>query len=297
MVVPIYLLLCVPVSAVSADTFQLLGDMTRFGTYGITMVMVFLGPLAHFKTGSLTALWSLVSYVLYTRWFAALSLSTAPYLSAYQSSLSDILQPYNLLDISEGKTVSQNRIRTLGIKTTLFIRNSAELILILTVIIVILTFFSMISKGNSDTCLSTIKEKLQFSLISLSLLFLFEDLLIYSLLQLPDIEFTTIVHAISAILSVIYMLFAVLFTLFLPIITFKHINCVKAGAVQMYSRWGVLVDDMKTDLARYRYMYYSVYVLQRWAAAFFLVFFYTTTRKCSWFVCFPWKSPCSSGCY
>lgn len=253
-------------SALSPDDFLLVGDATRCVCYGLAMVMLFFGPLTHFKSGNLASLWSLVSFLLYTRWLAALNISTAPYLSAFQISLGRTLSPTNLIYEAEGKATSQEKIKALGAESVLFFNNSGLLLLILTGIALALGVVSLLGKGEGETCAHSLRRKMQYSALILALLISFQDLLIFALLQIQGAEFDSGIAIFSLFLSVIFVLFALIFTISIPIVLYKHQN-----SPQIRSKWAILTQDMKDGLSLRHYQHYSLYVLQRWVSSLLYV--------------------------
>ena len=267
--VPLYFLLPA-VSAFSPDSFALVGDATRYGSYGMIMVMLFFAPLAHFKSGSLTSLWSLVAFLLYTRWFGALNLYTAPYLSAFQISLGKTLSPTNLFNISDGKEIPQEKIKKLGVENALFLRNSGQLLLCLAGLAVV--FVVAMTFGKEKSCFHNLKRKMQYTVVILAALLSFQDLLIYAFLQVQGLEMASAVGVISALLSFSFLCFALLFTLFIPIVLYKGLANTQSIS---YSKWEILTKDMKSDISLPRCQYFFIFLLQRWVSATLFVLLYS----------------------
>lgn len=246
------------VTALSPDDFLLIGDVTRFAGYGLAMIMLLFAPLAHYKSGNFAPLWSLASFLLYTRWLAALNLPTAPYLSAFQISLGKTLPPRNIFNLTQGKATSQEKIRTLGAENVLFLRNSGLILLILTGIALVLGVVSLLGKGKRESCAHLIRWKVQYSACILASLLTFQDLLIFSLLQVQGAEFNSEIAIFSLLLSVLFVVFAITFTLFVPITLCKGQN---------RGKFGILTEGMRAGVSPGESQHYSLYLLQRWGSA------------------------------
>jgi len=269
--VPLYVLFPV-VSAFTTSHFEAAGDVTRFGTYGLVLVMVFLGPLAHFKSGSLASLWSLVSYLMCVRWFGALNVSTGRYLSIFQTCIGESLAPRNVLHATGGKEISQEKIKTLGVETALFVHNSGQLLLGLAVAVLALIAVSILGKGEGESFFHVLKRKFQYSLLIVVVFLSFQDLLIYAFLQAQYVDFSSAASVISVLLSFAFLLFSLVCTLFVPVMICKGLVSFKSSHFVYYSKWGSLVEDMKSGMSLPRYQYFSIYLLQRWIAAILYVF-------------------------
>jgi hypothetical protein len=269
--VPLFLLFPA-VSALTPNTFETFGTVTRFSCYGLVLMMLFLGPLAHYKSGSLTSLWSLSGFILYTRWFGALRLIPGAYLSPFQEAIGESLSPRNMFSVTGGKDISQEKIKTLGVESTLFVQNSEQLLFGLAAAIAILIVFSLLGKGEGESFSHKMKLKLQYSMLIVPALLCFQDLLIYAFLQMQGLAFSSVGEAISVLLGFAYLLFAIVFTLLVPIITCKRLKSLKSGDLIYCFKWRVLIEDMKLGLSYIRYQYYCIYLLQRWFASILYVF-------------------------
>ena len=269
--VPLLLLFPV-VSALTPNSFEQIGNATRFGSYGLVLVMIFLGPLAHYKSGSLTSLWSLSGFILYTRWFGGLRLTPGAYLTPFQEGVGESLSPRNMLSVTGGKDISQEKIKSLGVESTLFVQNSEQLLFGLAAAIAILIVFSLLGKGEGESCFHKMKQKLQYSILIVPLLLCFQDLLIYAFLQMQGLAFSSAGEAISVLLCFAYLLFALAFTLLVPIIAYKRLKSLRSGNLIYCFKWRVLIEDMKLGLPYIRYQYYCIYLLQRWIASILYVF-------------------------
>lgn len=269
--VVLYLLLPVA-SAFTPHHFERMGNVTLFITYGLVLVMLFLGPLAHFRTGSLASLWSLASFLLYIRWFGALSLTPGKYLSVFQTCVGESLAPRNVFNASGGKGISQVKIKTLGVESTLFVHNSGQLLVSLAVTALVLIIVSTLGKGEGESIFHTLRRKWQYSLLLLVAFLSFQDLLIYAFLQLQGLEFSSTASIISVLLAFAFLLLCLVFTLFVPVVICRKLVVLKSTGLIYYSKWRFLVEEMKAGLPLPRYQYYSIYLFQRWIAAILYVF-------------------------
>lgn len=261
--------------ALTEDNFQVMGDVTRFAFYGMAMVMLFLGPLVRFKSGSLAALWMLISYLLYMRWLGAVSIDCSSYFYAFTGNSGKSTNPRDAFGIHRGKTISQWRMNYYGVEDASFLRNSEQLLLALLVLSVLMLLALLLGYSNPQSCLQALRKKVRYSLLILGVLFTYEDLLIYALLQVQQFQIDTVAAIISSISSVFFLLFAGIMILFVPIITYKHLKSVRSVEQLLCEKWLVLVEGTKPDMAYIRYQYYTVYLVQRAICAGVIVFLYS----------------------
>ena len=273
MIIPL-LCLCPGAYALSSDNFKVMGDVTRFGFYGMAMVMLFLGPLVRFKSGSLASLWMLISYLLYTRWLCVLSLDFSPYFYDFTSNTGRSTNPRDIFGIHRGHRISQWRMNYYGLEDASFLRNSQQILLALLGLSLLVLFSVLLTYLDKHSCLQTLRKNVQYSLLILGLLFAYEDLVIYALLQLQNLDIDSAVGIVSSVAIGIMVLFAGLFTIFVPGIMYKNRGSVKTGDVQVCVRWLVLIEGTKPGLSYFRYQYYTCYLLQRIVSSCVVVFLY-----------------------
>lgn len=256
------------------DNFQVMGDVTRFGFYGMAMVMLFLGPLVRFKSGSLSSLWMLISYILYTRWMGTVSLDCSHYFYAFTGNTGKSTNPRDIFGIERGERIEQWRMKYYGVEDASFLRNSQQLLVALLALTVLVLLSVLLGYADAQSCLQTLRKKVRYSLLLLGVLFAYEDLLIYALLQVQKFQIDSTTSILSSISSIIVLLFALLLTLFIPGVIYKHLTSVRSPEQQACEKWLVLVEGTKPAMAYFRYQYYSFYLFQRTISAVIFVFLY-----------------------
>jgi len=260
--------------ALTEDNFKVMGDVTRFGFYGTAMVLLFLGPLVRFKSGSLASLWMLISYIMYNRWPGVMSLDCSRYFYAFTGNTGKSTNPRDIFGIDRGKGVSQWRMNYYGVEDASFLRNSQQLLLAMAVLTALVLLSILFRYADAQSCLQTFRKKVRYSLLLLGIFFTYEDFLIYALLQLQKLQFDSTAAILNSISSVLFLLFALLLAVFIPAVIHKHLASVRSPGKLACEKWLVLVEGTKPEMAYIRYLYYSFYLLQRTASAAIFVFLY-----------------------
>ena len=251
-----------------SGTFKLTGQLTKFGLYGLVLVMIAMAPLRHKRNAYLSSFWLLCSYIQWARWLPVLDLSYPTYYHDFYEQIAKAICPISL-ETSHGEAIEQRLFTLYCAGNSLFLTNGLDMLIVLAALIGVLVGVVFVGAGAQEGIVSTLKNEAKYSLLFRGISLTSQDLTIYAIIQMQYTDFGDILSIFSIALAAICLLIQAIYLFYVPCLIYRNHDLVSAGLPPSFC--STLVDDFRPNLRKYAYHYESVVHCKRLLGAVVLV--------------------------
>lgn len=258
-----------------SDSVQLAGQMTKFGLYGLALVMLAMAPLRHKRNAYLSSFWLLWSYVQWARWLPVLDLPYSVYYRDFYGNVAETLCPISF-DTSRGKAIDQHLFTLYCAQSSLFVLNGLDMLILLATTIALLLGTVFLGTSAQEGMLVSLKTEAKYSLLVRGVSITSQDLTIYAVLQMQYTDFGDVLSVLSIALAGICLLMQAIYLAYIPVLIHRNHDLVCAGLPPSFC--STLVDDFRPGQRRHAYHYESLLQIKRLAGALVLVLLWQFAR-------------------
>jgi len=258
-----------------SDSFRLAGQMTKFGLYGLTLVMLAMAPLRHKRNAYLASFWLLWSYIQWARWLPVLDLSYPVYYHDFYGNVAETFCPISL-DTSQGRAIDQHSFTLYCAHRSLFVLNGVDMLILLAATLGLMLAAVFLGAGTHEGILASLKTEAKYSLLFRGVSMTSQDLTIYAIIQMQYADFGDALSIFSIALAGLCLILQVIYLVYVPMLIHRSHGLVCAGLPPSFC--STLVDDFRPGLRRYAYHYESIQQIKRLAGALVLVLLWRFAR-------------------
>jgi len=243
--------------------------ITRWGLYGLALVMLLLAPI---KEGSLAALWTLWVFVQYVKWLPALNLPFEDSFPAFYHQIAKTFCPISQLFPAK-RTPYQASFHGYCANSSLFLVNGAEMLVVLFGALAVLATVELVSLGAKEGLRLGLKVAARWSIVIRAVLLTELDLAVFAIIQLWNVNFDNMFEIANFVCAILYLLLLSLCGALFPVLIHRNSSQIAAGKCSPL--FSTLICDLLPSLPALSYHYESLLLVQRLASALVFVLLWT----------------------
>ena len=270
----LYTLQAVPVAGADdtlQDRFKLMGQMTKFGLYGLGLVLLAMAPLRQQKRAYLSSFYMLWSFVQYSRWLPTIDIGYPEYYRDFYEYVAQTMCVMRL-DTPKGVEIEQKTFGNYCADQNLFVVNGVEMLLVLLIAIALLITALVLGVETEEGFRFTFKSQAKYSALFRGISLTTFDLMIYAVLQFQFVDFNDNFQRFSTVLAVLYLTVIAVYTVVLPLVIVKNREKIRQGDPP--SLCSTLTDEFRPNLPHLAYHYETLLHLHRLCSSLTLVVLY-----------------------
>ena len=259
-------------------SYETAGTVTIYAFLAILIVQLLIIFLSSNRGNCSYAAWHTLSYYTMIHWIPLINLNESSSLESFLSKLALIFKPFELPTFCSDDSIESPSYNRIQIKTTGFINNSKEMLLVYLFCLSCCISVIVLSKFWKDKeVFQRMKDEVKWNVIIRLHLIVFIDFITFSAIDINFYSGKSRCSTANLILSLFFILSGVAWIMFIPIaIKQKSDLVIEIHPGVAFRSISTLVEEFKDEVDNIKYQYYTLYLVFRFSLGLCLVFLHNT---------------------
>lgn len=252
---------------------EMIGKLTVYTFLTILLLKLLVAFFSKNRGKCSFAIWQNVLYIQLIRWLGLIKIDSDSEFSSFFKEFTKILHPIRLSTICEDEELTTSSYHTMQIKSSGFLNNAKELLVIYVLILTICFFTYIVNKLTHGIYFSEFIKVVKYSVLIRLHLLLFLDFLTLSMINIKHFNESSPCSTVNITLSVFFMALALYLIVRIPLVIKKKlIGNLDTHHGVIFESISTIVEEFKPEFKISVYQYYTIFLLYRFSLAFSLVF-------------------------
>lgn len=257
--------------------YETAGTVTIYAFLAILLIQLLLIFLTSNRGNCSYAVWHNITFYTFIHWIPLINLNESSSLESFFSKLAQIFKPFELPSFCSDDSINISSYSRIQIKSSGFIDNSKEILLIYFIIIACCLGVVILSKFWKKESIQKMKDEIKWNVIIRLHLIVFLDFITFSAINMNFYSGNTQCSPANLILSLFFIISGVVWIMFIPIaIKQKSDLVIEIHPGVAFRSISTLVEEFKDKVDNINYQFYTLYLVYRFSLGLCLVFLHNT---------------------